>query len=114
MYAEDLLTALQIGVPDRDLSIESARSQECGIEDVGAIGRGDNDDAVVLGEAVHLDEQLIERLLTLFVTERIATAIAAHGIELVDEDDARLVATRLLEQLAHARGAHAGIHLHEV
>ena len=51
-------------------------------------------------EAVHLDEQLIERLLALFVAERVAAAIAADGIELVDEDDARLVAPRFLEQLA--------------
>ena len=65
-------------------------------------------------EAVHLDEQLVERLLALFVAERVAAAAAAHGVELVDEDDARLVAARFLEQLAHARRADAGVHLDEV
>ena len=39
-------------------------------------------------EAVHLDEQLVERLLALLVAERVAAAAAADGVELVDEDDA--------------------------
>ena len=36
------------------------------------------------------------------------------GVELVDEDDARRVAARFLEQLADARCADAGVHLDEV
>ena len=63
-----------------------------------AVGRGDDDDAVGLGEAVHLDEELVERLLALFVAQRVAAAIAADGVELVDEDDAGLVAARVAEQ----------------
>ena len=62
-----------------------------------------DDDALVAGEAVHLDEQLVQRLLALFVAERVAAAAAADGVELVDEDDAGLVAARVLEQLADAR-----------
>ena len=65
-------------------------------------------------EAVHLDEQLIQRLLALFVAERVAAAAAADGVELVDEDDAGLVAAGVPEQPAHARGADAGVHLDEV
>ena len=65
-------------------------------------------------EAVHLDEQLVERLLALFVAERAAAAAAADGVELVDEDDAGLVAACVLEQAADARGADAGVHLDEV
>ena len=66
------------------------------------------------GEAVHLDEQLVQRLLALLVAERAAAAAPADRVELVDEHDARLVAPRILEQLADARGADAGIHLDEV
>jgi hypothetical protein len=64
---------------------------------------------IVLGlrEAVHFDEQLIERLLALLVTERRASAAAADGVELVDEDDARRMTAALLEQLADTRGANA-------
>jgi hypothetical protein len=53
-------------------------------------------------EAVHLDEQLVERLLALFVAERGAAAAAPDGVELVDEDDAGAVALGFAEQLADA------------
>ncbi len=48
------------------------------------------------------------------MAERAAAAAAPDGIELVDEDDAGLVAAGFLEQPAHARGADAGEHLDKV
>ena len=77
------------GAADRHLAIEAARPQQRRIEDVGTVGRRDDDDALVRREAVHLDEQLVERLLALLVAERVAAAAAADRVELVDEDDAR-------------------------
>jgi hypothetical protein len=75
----------------------------------------DEDDAVVGLEAVHLDEELIERLLTFVVSAaQTGTAMTADGIDLVDEDDARRVGLALLEQVAHSGGADADEHLHEV
>ena len=86
-----------------------------GIEHVGTVRRGDQDHAVVRLEAVHLDEQLIERLLTLVVTAaKAGAAMAADGVDLVDEDDARRVCLALLEQIAHAARADAHEHLDEV
>ena len=38
------------------------------VEHVGAIGRGDDDQVGVAVEAIHLDEQLVQRLLALVVT----------------------------------------------
>ena len=111
---EDRLAPAQVGVGDGHLPVEPAGPHQGLVEDVGPVGRGDDDDALVRGEAVHLDEQLIERLLALFVAERLAATAAADGVELVDEDDAGRVLARLLEQLAHAAGADAGKHLHEV
>ena len=114
MHAQDLFAPLQIGIADGDLAIEAARPQQRRIEDVGAVGGRHDHDAVGSGEAVHLDEQLVERLLALFMAERVAAAIASDGIELVDEDDARLVTASLAKQLADARGADAGIHFDEL
>ena len=65
-------------------------TQQRRIEHVGAVGRGDQDDAGVRIEAVHLDQQLVERLLALVVTAAQAgAALAADRVDLVDEDDAR-------------------------
>ena len=86
-----------------------------GIENVGTIRRGDENDAFVRLEAVHLHEQLIERLLALVVpAAETGAAMASHRVDLVDEDDARGVLLALLEQIANARGADADEHLDEV
>src|SRR5213076_296714 len=82
---------------------------------VGTIGRGDQDHAFVRLEAVHLDEQLIERLLAFVVSSAKARAtVAADRIDLVDEDDARRVLLALLEQVTDPAGADAHEHLDEV
>ena len=86
-----------------------------GIEDVGPVGGRDQDDAGALAEAVHLDQQLVQRLLALVVAAAQAgAALAADGVDLVDEDDARAVLLGLLEQVAHAGRADADEHLDEV
>ena len=41
-------------------------------------------------------------------------ALAAHGINLVDEDDAGSILLGLLEKVAHAGGTHAHEHLYEI
>jgi hypothetical protein len=89
--------------------------QQRRVEHVGPVGRGDHDHARVALEAVHLDEQLVERLLALVVAAAEArAALAADRVDLVDEHDARRVLLRLLEHVAHARGADADEHLDEV
>ena len=66
-------------------------------------------------EAVHLDQQLVQRLLALVVAAAEArAALAADRVDLVDEHDAGRVLLRLLEHVAHARRADADEHLDEV
>ena len=102
------------------LEITICRSKRPGreqrrIEHVGPVGRGDDDDAFVLLEAVHLDEELIERLLALVVAPAKArAAMAPDRVDFVDEDDAGRVLLRLLEHVAHAARADADEHLDEV
>jgi hypothetical protein len=98
-----------------DLAVKSARTQQRRIEHVGTVGRGDDDDALVALEAVHLDEQLVEGLLALVMSATQACAtVTADGIDFVDEDDAGRVFLGLLEHVAHARSADADEHLDEV
>ena len=100
---EDLLASLEVGAVDDDLAVEAARAQERGVEDVGTVGGGDEDHAGLDVEAVHLDEQLIEGLLSLVVsTAETGAAMAADGVDLVHEDDGRCRGFRLLEQVADA------------
>ena len=112
---QDLLAAAQVRPVDDDAAVEAAGAQERRIEDVGPVRGGDEDDALVGLEAVHLDEQRVQRLLALVVPAAEArAAVAADGVDLVDEDDAGRVLLALLEQVADARGADAHEHLDEV
>ena len=112
---EDLGPALHVRAVEDDLAVEPAGPQQRRVEDVGPVGRGDDDDVGVGVEAVHLDEDLVEGLLALVMaaTEAGAT-LAADRVDLVDEDDARRVALGLIEQVADAAGADADEHLDEL
>src|SRR4051795_12601376 len=86
---EDPLASLDVGTVDDNAAIEAARTEQRRIEDVGAVGGRDQDDAFVRLEAVHLDEQLVQRLLALVVAAAEAgAAVAPDRVDLVDEHDA--------------------------
>ena len=102
---QDLDAALVVGRVDDDLPVEASGPQQRRVEDVRPVGGGQHDHALVAGEAVHLGEDLIQRLLALVVTaERPrAAARAADGVDLVDEDDRRRDLARLA-RTARGRG----------
>ena len=115
MNAQDLFAAANVGTRNHHAAIEAAGTQQRRIEHVGTVGGGDQDDAFVRLEAVHLDQQLVQGLLALVVSAAEAgAAMAADGVDFVDEDDAGGVLLALLEQVADAACAHADEHLHEV
>ncbi len=112
---EDLGRGPHVGPVEDDLAVEAAGAQQRRVEDVGPVGGGDDDHVRVRVEAVHLDQDLVERLLALVVAAAQAgAALAADRVDLVDEDDARRVALGLVEQVAHAAGADADEHLDEL
>ena len=101
---EDRLAALEVGLVDHDLAVEAARTQQRRVEDVGPVGGGDEDHAGAGVEAVHLHEQLVERLLALVVTPAEAgAAVAADGVDLVHEDDGRAPACLAFSKRSRTR-----------
>ena len=115
VHFEDLLAAAHIGQRHDHLAVEAARTQQRRIEHVGPVGGGDDDDALVALEAVHLDQQLVQGLLALVVAAAQArAAMPADGIDFVDEYDAGGMLLGLLEHVAHARCADADEHFHEI
>jgi hypothetical protein len=115
--AKDRRAAAAVGEIGDNLAVEAAGAQQRRIEHLGPVGRGHDDHAARRVEAVHLREQLVQRLLALLVRAGAryrAGARAADRIQLVDEHDARRLRLRLLEQVAHAGGPKPDEHLHEV
>ena len=115
VHAQDIQPPLDVRIVHHHLAVEATRAQQRRIEDVGAVGGCDDDDVRALLEAVHLDEDLIERLLALVVAAAQASAaMAAHSVDLIDEDDGRGFRLGALEQVTHAAGADADEHLDEL
>ncbi len=94
------------------LAVETTR-RKCRIEHIRTVGRSDDDEVRIVVEAVHLDEQLVQRLLAFVVaTAHAGTAtLAADSIDLVDEDDGGGVLLGLIEQVAHTGGTETHEHI---
>ena len=115
VHRQDGLAALEVGSVDDDLAVEAAGPQQRGIEDVGTVGRREEDHPLLLVEPVHLHQQLVERLLALVVpAAEPGAAVPADRVDLVDEDDGGGRRLGLLEEVAHPRRTHADEHLDEV
>ena len=115
MHAENLFAAAHVRQADNHAAIKAPGAQQRRIEHVGPVGGRYQDHAVVGLEAVHLDQQLVERLLALVVAAaQSGAAMAAYRVDFVDEDDAGGVLLALLKQVAHAARADADKHLHKV
>jgi hypothetical protein len=78
-------------------------AQQCRVEDLRSVGRGQHDHPLGAGEPVHLGEDLVEGLLAFVVAaQRLRTATGpADGVQLVDEDDRRRHLLGLVEQVPH-------------
>ncbi len=84
-------TTFDIRQRNVNLPIESTWTRERRIEHIDAVRRSADDHLIVRVEAVHFDEDRVERLLAFIVTtgaEARATS-SADGIDFVQEDDAR-------------------------
>ena len=107
MDAKDGFAAAAIRKLHHDLAVKATWTQQGRIQDIGPIGGRQHDDSGVLFEPVHFREQLVERLFALVVaTTDASPALAANGIDLVDENDAGGLGLGLAEQIAHAAGTH--------
>ncbi len=67
MDVQDLLAAADVRQADDDLAVETARAQQRLVKHVGTVGRGNHDHAGIGFETVHLDQQLVQRLLAFVV-----------------------------------------------
>ena len=53
------------GAPTITWRVKTAGTHQGGVQDIGTVGGGDHDDALVGAEAVHFHQQLVQGLLSL-------------------------------------------------
>ncbi len=115
MYFQNLFATTDVRQTHHNLAVETAWTQQRRVQYVRTVGGGDDDNAVIHFEAVHLHQQLVEGLLTLIVTTAHAsTTMATNSVDFVDENDARGVLLGLLEHIANTAGTNTDKHLDEV
>ena len=98
------------------LAVKTSGAQQCLVQNVHAVGGGQDDNAAVGAETVHLGQQLVQCVL--------AFVVAAHSgcfgtgtpysVNLVDEHDTRRFFLCLAEQIADTGSSHADKHFHKV
>ena len=115
MYFYYLFSSLYIRDTDDYLSVETSRSQERCIEYVRSVRRGEDDDPGVLPESVHLDKQLVQRLLTLIVSAaKACSSCSSYSVDLIDKYDTRRCLLCLVEQVSYSGSSDSYEHLHKV
>ena len=115
MHTQNFFAAFHIGKVDGDLSIEPSRPQQRGIENIGAVGCRNDNDAFLRIEPVHLDEQGVERLFALVMPAADAVAaMTTDRVDFIDENNAGRGFFALLKHVAHARRADTDKHLDEI
>src|SRR5262249_9581051 len=101
MNAENLFTPANIRQRNNDATVKAAGTQQRRIKHIRTVGGRDQDHAFIGFEAIHLDQQLIQGLFTLIVASaQTSAAVAAYGIDFINEDDARCILFSLLKQVA--------------
>ena len=115
MDFQDLFPALQVRKLYRDPPVESSRTQERRVQAVRAVGRRQDDYALGSVKAVHLRQELVQRLLALVISGKsLSVSFLSDRIDLIDKDDTRRFLVRLLEEVAHLGRTHADEHLYEL
>ena len=113
MELEDGKPSVHVGLVDVHPAVEPPGAHQGRVDELGPVGGADEHDPLRHGEAVELDQELVEGVVELPVPPDVRAAAPAHGVELVDEDDRRRVLLGLLEELAHPGGSDAHVDLDE-
>lgn len=106
-------TVLHVRVGELDLAIDTARSEEGGVEDIYTVRGHDDLDLLRRFETIELVEQLQHGTLDLGISRSAATGLA-DGVDLVHEDDRGGSLTGHDKQLTDHAGSLADVFLHKL
>ncbi len=108
VHLQSVQSALKIGSVHDDPAVKTTGTEQRLIQYLRAVGGRQNDHALGRIEAVDLAEELVQGLV---VAAHAGVSGSAHGVDLIDKDDAGGDLGGLPEQIPDTAGAHAHEHL---
>src|SRR5258706_6082509 len=105
--------AIPVGTLYRYTPVEAAWAQERLVQPIRTVCRSNDDNRLARIKAVHLDQQLVQGLLTLVVAIDAGPALATYSIDLINEDDAGRRLLGLVEEVTHTARANPDQHFDE-
>jgi len=103
VHVEDFLAACEVGAVRGDWTVEATGPSESRVQDIDAVGAGEDHDVGAVAEAIHLHQHLVQGVLALVVAAyAAATALATNRIDLVDECRGLHLEQRTSRQTKHA------------
>ena len=108
-------TALEVGTVNNDAAVKTAGTQKGLIQDLGTVGRADDQDTLGCLESVHLGKQLVQGLLTLLIASAVTgITAAADGVNFVDKNNAGCILISFFKKVSYTGRAHTDIEFDEI
>ena len=102
MHMQDLLTSTNIRSSNKDFAVKSSRTHDRRIQNINTVGRCHHDNTLVDTKTIHLDQHLVQGLLTLVMSAaHTGSASSCYGIDLIDKDDTRRILLCLCKKVTH-------------
>ncbi len=115
MHLEDIDTPLQIRLIDNNTPVKAPWPQQCLVENFRSVGRGKDDNALFAVKSIHLRKQLVQCLLTLFISAAIFGITASSDcVNLINKNNTRRILLCFLEQVTHTRCTDTDIQLNKI
>ena len=115
MYLQDLHASLKIRTIHDDTPVKASRTKQRLIQNFRAVGSAKDQNSLRGIKAIHLRQQLIQRLLPLLIAPAVLGITASSDcIDLIDKNNAGSVLGGLFKQVTYTAGTHADIQLYEI
>ena len=112
---QNFLATLHVGSIHLNLAVKSSRAQQRRVQNVGAVCRRNENHVGLRVKTIHLDEELVQGLLTLIVAAPHAgTTVSTDSVDFVDKDNGWRVLFGLGEEVSNAGGSHTDKHFDEI
>mmetsp|Transcript_33468 Transcript_33468/g.109658 ORF Transcript_33468/g.109658 Transcript_33468/m.109658 type:complete len:464 (+) Transcript_33468:258-1649(+) len=100
---QDALASWQVWQRDVDELVKTARSEQRLVQELGTVGRTDEEDVLLHTDAIDLRQQLVHHTIASTTGASARATSCTNGVQLVEEQHARCRSASLVEDLTHIR-----------